>query len=217
MPHATHRTRILRASALAVGLVVVAAALVSCRPEPAPSPTRTAASAAPDPTPSAEPTTPAPEASADTEDIALPTSCEAIYSPEMLASLNAQNPPLNDPGVTMESSQNVEALELLTSGIPTIRCSWGVPSEHGLATNVSVITPEQAAELETALLAHGFGAEELPPGTAYRIEQRGIDLDDNEYVIGETHFLHGNAWISTRWINFAPAGYTEDIVATLRR
>ena len=37
--------------------------------------------------------------------------------------------------------------KLLNSGIPTIRCSWGQPSEFGLATNVSVIDAAQTAAL----------------------------------------------------------------------
>jgi hypothetical protein len=48
-----------------------------------------------------------------------------------------------------------------------------------------------------------------------RIEQKGVTLDDNEYTRGETHYIADDALVTTSWINFAPEGYTEDIVATL--
>ena len=143
---------------------------------------------------------------------ALPEQCEDIYSAGMLASLNAATPPLNDPGVTMNATQNVDALELLTSGIPTIRCSWGRPSESGLATNVSVVDAARTAALLDALRAAGFGCESIWEGTLCQIEQRTVDLDDNEVTLGESHFVRGDGWVSTAWINFAPEGYTEDIV-----
>ena len=133
----------------------------------------------------------------------------------MLATLNAQSPPLNDPGVTMLSSQNAELLEIQTSGIPTLRCSWGRPSESGLATNVSIVDPGQSAAILAALQGSGFGCAEQDGGTICRIEQKRIDLDDNEVTLGETHFVRGNGWISTAWIDFAPEGYTEDIAHTL--
>ena len=133
----------------------------------------------------------------------------------MLAALLAANPPLNDPGVTMNSTQNVVALELLTSGIPPLRCSWGAPSESGLATNVSVVDAARTATLLGALRAAGFGCETTWDGTLCQIEQKTVDLDDNEVALGEWHFFRGDGWVSTAWINFAPEGYTEDIVDTL--
>lgn len=215
MAYDTHRSSVPRVIVAVVTAALAAAALAACQPEPIPTGTSTATSTPS--APSGEPS-PAPsetESPASADDIALPASCEAIYSPEMLASLNAQNPPLNDPGVTMNSSQNVDALELLSSGIPTIRCSWGQPSEHGLATNVSLIEPAQASALAAAFQTVGFECVPHAGGDLCRLETRMIDLDDNEVRLGETHYLRGNGWISTAWINFAPQGYTEDIVATL--
>lgn len=206
----SHRRVLAGAAAL-----LVAAALAGCQPEPessaTPTPTPTASTATPTPTPSAEPSTPAPSAS----DITLPASCEEIYSPAMLTSLGEQNPPLNDPGVTMNSTQIVPALELLDSGIPTIRCSWGRPSEHGLATNVSLVDAEQSASLLSALQNMGFECGELADGTRCSLERETLTLDDEIIKLGETHYLRGNGWVSTAWIGFAPDGYTDDIVATL--
>ncbi len=202
-----------RVIAGAAALIVTAAALVGCQPEPAESPTATpTATSTATPTPTAEPTV---EPTTPASDIALPASCEQIYSPAMLASLNEQNPPLNDPGVTMNSTQVVVALELLDSGIPSIRCSWGRPSESGLATNVSLLDADQSAELLAALQDMGFDCSELEGGTQCTLEREMLNLDDDIVHLGETHYLRGNGWVSTAWVNFAPDGYTRDIVATL--
>ena len=120
-----------RAAAAAAAAAVLCLGLVGCQPEPvptsAPTPSSSAsASAAPSPSPTGSPS-PTETAEAG-EEIALPAACEQIYSPEMLAALQ-QRVPLNDPGITMTSTQNVGALEILTSGIPTLRCTWGAPSE----------------------------------------------------------------------------------------
>jgi hypothetical protein len=217
MPNASpRRPAPLRAAAAVAAAMALCLGLGGCVPEPSPSASPSAdASASPSaPTPSSS-STPTPTATAQAgEDIALPTSCEQLYSPAMLSSLQAQVP-LNDPGVTMTSSQNVEALEVLSSGIPTIRCSWGVPSETGLATNVSIVDAPQAAALLTAFTNSGFTCQPIEGGTMCVFGQTVIDQDDNIVALGESHVLRGNAWISTATIDFAPDGYTEDIVATL--
>ena len=134
-----------RAAAGAAAAAALCLGLVGCQPEPVPTsaPTPSAsASASPSPSPTGSPS-PTETAQAG-EEIALPTACEQLYSPAMLAALQ-QRVPLNDPGITMTSTQNVGALEILTSGIPTLRCTWGAPSETGLATNVSIVDPAQSA------------------------------------------------------------------------
>ncbi len=212
MSRAVRRDLVLRCIALLAAVAFVATA---CAPEPDPSDTPSPGST---PTPTLPTPKPVPtpiETNLPDAGFALPEQCEDIYSDEMLAALNAANPPLNDPGVTMNSSQNVDALELLTSGIPTIRCSWGRPSESGLATNVSVVDAARTAALVDALRAAGFGCESIWEGTHCQIEERTVDLDDNEVTLGESHFVRGDGWVSTAWINFAPEGYTEDVVSTL--
>lgn len=195
------------------GSAVVCLIAAGCQPEPAPTASPgTTETSAPSPSATTASPTPTPTAAAAFE---LPTACEEIYSADMLDSLNAQIPPLNDPGVTMLSSQNAGALEVLESGIPTIRCSWGTPSERGMATNVTVVGAAQSAAVEQSLIESGFGCEPLGAGTICRVEQPGVTLDDEEYVLGETHYLQGEGWVSTAWLNVHPDGYTEDIVATL--
>lgn len=197
------------------GAAVAAAALLltGCRPEPAATPTST-------PTVTMEQPTPGPSVSpVETEKpqagFEVPGSCEEIYSAGMLAQLQGANPPLNDPGVTMLSTENADLLDIIHGGAQTLRCSWGEPSEYGLATNVTAIDAEQSGVILGALPAAGFGCEAFGEGTVCRIEQRGVTLDDEEYTRGETHYIGDGGLVTTAWIDFAPEGYTEDIVATL--
>lgn len=195
-----------------IALVTIAVLATGCRPEPS-SPTSSPSVTLKEPTPGPSVTpieTDKPQAGFD-----VPDECELIYSPEMLASLNATNPPLNDPAVTLRSTDNAELLDIIEGGAATLRCSWGKPSQQGLATNVTAIDAEQGEAVVAALTDAGFGCEPLGDGTVCRIEQRGVTLDDEEFTRGETHYIGDGALVTTAWINFSPDGYTEDIVATL--
>ena len=209
--HPDRSASLLHRSLLAV-VLVSSAVLAGCSATPQPEPTSTG-----DPTPeittlgetpggSASPS-PSTETAAD---ISIPVRCEDIYSAAMLSVLESGNPPLNDPGVTMESTEIVEALEVLGSGVQTLRCSWGLPSSYGLATNVTIVDEAQAQTILDSLPDRGFACEDLADGTVCRAQR-----SDGENSFGESHYLRANGWVSTRWINFGPQGYTEDIVATL--
>jgi hypothetical protein len=211
MPHPR-----LTAGRMLTGAAVLALAAVlsvGCQPEPGPAATGEASvSVSPRPTGS----TPTPiETELPGTTFKLPASCDDIYSAQMRASLESENPPLNDPGVTMLSTQNVELIQIIDGGAPTLRCTWGVPSEFGLATNVTAVDNDQAARVEDELAASGFECQALGAGTICRIEQKGVTLDDKEYTSGETHFVGSGGWVSTAWINFSPDGYTEDVVDTI--
>ena len=113
---------LLRRGGLAVvvmsTVIVSAVALAGCTAAPEPTPTSTG-----DPTPEITTLGEAPEASETPSpepvaDISIPASCEDIYSAEMLSLLQAGNPPLNDPGVTMDSTEVPEALDIVR-----IRCA----------------------------------------------------------------------------------------------
>src|SRR3546814_4949677 len=132
----------------------------------------------------------------------------------MRAMLEGDGLPLNDPGVTMYSTENATLLEILET-LPTLRCTWGVPSEVGLATNISLVDAQQSAAVSDALIADGFACEDADGATICRIEQRGVTLDDNEFARGETHALLGGLGVATGWLNIAPEGDTEDILATV--
>lgn len=192
----------------AVAVAALALGLSGCAPEPRVEPTPEGSAASPSPSSTASP-------SADpTPTTALPADCGEIYSADMRALLESEVPPLNDPGISMLSTQNATLLELLDT-VPTLRCTWGAPSEVGLATNVSVVDAGQAATVADALVAAGFGCDDADGATVCRIEQRGVTLEDTEYVRGETHALRGDLWVATGWLNISPEGYTEDILATL--
>ncbi|MDQ1173300.1 hypothetical protein QE430_001607 [Microbacterium testaceum] len=209
-----------RVGALGAAAAVVALALTACVPEAETGAANTS-------TPSADATTPAPVASSTptptptptaTPTTALPASCDDIYSAAMRSTLEAQVPPLNDPGITLLSTDQAPLLELLAA-VPTLRCTWGAPSDTGMATNVSVIDAAQAATVTGALTDAGFGCESSGDATICRIDQRGVSLDDKPYERGETQAVSPSTglWISTSWINVNPDGYTEDILATLTR
>lgn len=199
----------LRSAVLAaVAAATLAVGLSACAPEPAstPAPSGSTAPASPSASTSGTPSaTPA---------AALPADCAGAYSADMRTTLEEQGLPLNDPGVTMYSTDNATILELLDT-VPTLRCTWGVPSEVGVATNISLVDAQQSAAVSDALAADGFACENEDEATICRLEQRGVTLDDNEYARGETHALKGGLWVATAWLNVAPEGYTEDILATV--
>ncbi|MFJ4037867.1 hypothetical protein ACIPVB_07250 [Microbacterium sp. NPDC090007] len=192
---------------------VLAVFLSACVPETestAPTSGPASSSAAPSSTASATPT---PTVSA-TPTTALPASCDGVYSEAMRTTLENEIAPLNDPQVTLLSTAQAPLLELLQS-VPTVRCTWGGPGDRGLATNVSVVDPGQAAIIRDALSGAGFGCDDADGVTTCRIEQRGVSLEDRPYERGETQAIAGDIWVSTSWINENPEGYTQDILSTV--
>jgi hypothetical protein len=188
----------------------------SASARPSPSATESASpTPTPTPEPSVTPPTPAPGATGQPgATIQLPAACEDIHSEALLAMMTDMGMGLNDPGVTLLSTEMTQGLEILESA-PTIRCSWGAPSEFGLATNVTIVDAAQATALEQAMRDTGMTCTEYEQGTLCRIETEHLQDDDVVTTTGETHYLRGNAWVSTHWIEFNPEGYTEDIVETL--
>lgn len=207
----SHISRTPRIAAVAT-VALAMFALAACAPEPDPKPSESA-SATVSTAPSATPTPT--ESAVGPGEIALPADCESVYSSAMFADLEATASPLNDPGLTMGSSQIVEALEVLDSGIPTLRCTWGAPSEFGIATNISLVEQDQAQELTAVLQGVGFACDPVNEGTLCRLDRSMIDQDDNVVELGEAHYFRGNGWVTTAWISMVPDGYTEDIAATL--
>lgn len=198
---------------VAAGLLL--AVLTGCQPEPVDS------AGTPDPTPvtpvqsppavespAALPTETAPAA-------ALPVDCDALYSDGMRAALDAAVPPANDPAVTMLSSQNAQLAELLASGIPVLRCTWGGAEGPGIATTVASMEPAQADAARAVMAESAFGCETVGEADLCRIERRGITLDDVEYVSGEDHLFADGLWVATSWIDVLPEGYSVDIATQL--
>lgn len=206
------RQAVRTASALA-GVALAVAALAACATPPV-------ISVSTPPTTSSQPSSSAALSSSASlsEDAAtalvLPGACEDIYSDAMFAYLTATAPPLNDPGHTTPSTELAVGREVLDVA-PTLRCTWGGPSEYGLSTNVTIVDAGQTASVEQAAVESGMTCKPHSEGTICRTRE-DLFVDGELYAtVGETHYFQGNGWVATHWTNFAPEGYTEDIVATL--
>ena len=170
------------------------------------------ASQTPGPAASAQPTD---DASGAVDQVALPTDCEAIYTPQQWSELsNATDLPLNHPGVVSnERLTQYDDVNALLSANEKLACSWGGPSEYGIVTWVTEVTPEQSAEAVRALEANGNECGEQLGGI--RCTQEFSDDEAGTAVAGYSHVLRGNLWIATHWVNVAPEKYSEGIVETL--
>lgn len=165
-------------------------------------------------TPVAPSATPDPAAGA----AVIPPSCESIYSPGYLETLRATpgvvlNPEWTaTPGQATLGTQEATLLPLLESR-EHLDCFWVAPgggSGMGLSTSVSLAASDEQASLVAQLTAAGFGCTEQSGGTRCAVERT-----DEFALWGETHFVGGGLWIATFYVDFAPDGYTDDIVKTL--
>jgi len=200
----------VRLAAATAGLVLAAMTATACTPDPAPG-TSTSADAISEPSTSA----PSPTPTATATPSVLPATCEELYPPATLAALQQTDGPLNDPGMQLLSTQIADALEVLESGIPTLRCTWGGPSGKGFSTNASLVDADQAARVQEALQNAGFSCMPLGEGTLCSIESKTVDLDDNLVTRGESQYFGGGVWVTTAWVGTLPEGYTQDVVQTL--
>lgn len=200
-----------RAGVLAA-LTLAALASAGCAPEPGGARSTVEASA----TEAAGPTLTASAAPAPTTDrFALPGECRQMYSAGMLADLERTLPPLNDPAVTLYATQVPAALDVLQSGVPTIRCTWGSAGGAGLATAVSVVEGDQATRVHDALVEAGFECADGLGGIVCRTQTETVTMEDAIVSLGESHVLRDGGWVATSWVGALPEGYTEDVVGTL--
>lgn len=206
------RHAVRTASALA-GLAFVVAALAACAtPTEASGSTPPTTSDPPPPSAAVSSSASLPEAAGTA--LVLPGACEDIYSDAMFAYLSSTAPPLNDPGHTTPSTELAAGRAVLDVA-PTLRCTWGGPSEYGLSTNVTIVDAGQSASIEQAAVESGMACKPHADGTICR-SREDLFVDGELYAtVGETHYFRDNGWVATHWTNFAPEGYTEDIVATL--
>jgi hypothetical protein len=148
----------------------------------------------------------------------LPSSCESIYSPAYLDMLGSSPEIVLNPEWTATPGQATlgstdPALIALLKGRERLDCFWVSPvgaSGIGLATSISLSGSDDQAVLLAQMTAAGFACTQQHAGT--RCE---IDRTDANASWGETHFIGGGLWIATSYVDFAPDGYTDDIVATL--
>jgi hypothetical protein len=125
----------------------------------------------------------------------------------MRSALDADIPPLNDPGVTLDSTRIETAVEIIESGAPTLRCTWGTASELGFSTNVTILGAEDVPRIQDMLSTNGLACADVAGGI--------LCTTQGDAEEGESHFLRGNGWVATAWVGGLPAGYTEDVAATL--
>ncbi|SMG25020.1 hypothetical protein [Agreia pratensis] len=149
---------------------------------------------------------------------ALPRNCESIYSPAYLDKLGstpgiALNPEWTaTPGQATLGSTEPALIDLLKTK-ERLDCFWVSPgggSGSGLATSISLTDGDEESVLLSDMTAAGFTCS--PQRAGIRCE---IDRTDDYASWGETHFIGGGLWIATSYVEFAPVGYTDDIVATL--
>jgi hypothetical protein len=211
--------RVTRIFWLPTGFMLALVTLAGCTAgggsAPSPSPESDApatVSASPTPTSVAESSDSAAGAAA------LPSSCESIYSPAYLDTLRsspgiALNPEWTaTPGQATLGSTDPALIALLKTR-ERLDCFWVSPmgaSGIGLATSISLSGSEDQAALLAQMNVAGFTCTKQRAGTHCE-----IDRTDEDASWGETHFIGGGLWIATSYVDFAPDGYTDDIVATL--
>lgn len=184
-----------------------AAEAVPSEPATAPAPDDTATAS---PAPAAPTPTPTTSASPGSS-TALPSSCEAVYTPAFAAALRSSgavlNPDLQDGSphigavdpVLFQDLQNRDRLD----------CFWRTSVEAGapgLNTSISLLTGEMGGELAGYLAASGYACyDEL--GGRRCTKESGQD--------GESHFIRDGRWLATSWQGFAPDGYTHDMITAI--
>lgn len=183
--------------ALPLAAISLGVTLVACAPDPVPpvpstpsaSSTTAAPAATPTPTPSATP-------------IVLPSDCRSILSSEVIAQFG--DLPLNDP---------VYGAEVGVQPDGSLTCLWGHPgTDTGrLRTTISRMSRGPALDLMNQL-ASGQQYTCYTPSGGTRCEKSWID-DRYPVEAGRTLFWRQDVMIDTSYINLAPAGYTDSVIA----
>ena len=194
-----------RLGLLATAAVITAALLSGCGGTATPD-----GSASPTPDASAPRPTPSVGSPAQPVGTVIPGACEQLYLPLMFERLQANYPPLNDPTMSDPNFSNTDELEELLRSTEYLQCTWGRASEAGIVTAVARVTEEQSAAALAILEDGDFSCNEQQEGTRCVTRE---ETDGN--VLGETHFLRGDVWLSTFWLNAPVRGYTENMIEAL--
>jgi hypothetical protein len=155
-----------------------------------------------------------PSAPADPAGTPLPASCDELFGDPMRGTIEGAGLILNpewhqSSGETRLPSEDPELQEIL-GGVQRLDCAWlqESPGQVGIYTSVSQVTDDQAAAVTARMEELGYtGIEELG-GVRYITETTG---DGN--TLGESHLIRDGLWFGTLWLNYAPTGYTADMVA----
>ncbi len=186
---------------LTAGILSGCSAEPAAEPQPAVEPTPTAAAARP---------TPAVVDPPSVVGTVIPGDCEEIYLPLMFERLPSLYPPLNDPTMADPNFSNTDELEEHLRSLEYLQCTWGAAGEDGIVTAVARVTEEQSAQALAILEEGDFACNDLQQGTRC-VSREETDGD----VVGETHFLRDDVWLSSLWLNAPVRGYTENMIAAL--
>lgn len=208
-------------SALSVVLsALVLVGLAGCKTaEPAPAPTATTGDVAP----SDEPVPTATTAPTTAAAVAVPASCDALYSPGFRATLEAQGFGLNpaDKDLSQYKSIGSEDYQLaaliedaLSASAGQLTCQWlataGASLETGLRTNVLAVPDSISGQAMARLESMSFSKTSSNGGTRFSYEEHTENGD-----FGESHFFRDGLWLATAWTGFGPDGYTADMASSI--
>ncbi|MCU1578474.1 MAG: uncharacterized protein JWP19_678 [Rhodoglobus sp.] len=160
-----------------------------------------------DPTP-----VPTPEPSASAAASRIPSTCTALFSAAITATIQAAgyrqgtSARLNDPAGTSDGT-----LAGLMAGVPRLECTWHPSNTNtaGLETSVLEIDPATLAAVAARLQALGYASLDELGGVRYFFEKTGSD----GVAYGESDMLRDGLWFATRWVQYGPDGYTADMVS----
>lgn len=189
-------------------IAVVAAQVLARAGEPEASPSTRATSSMPTPSQTA---TVKPAAA-----IQMPTDCDALYSPAMLPAFGelVLNPDWSrGAGERQLSGTNDQELQGAIDAHEPLHCDWASAnggSGVGLSTDVVSVSAELGASVEARLLALEASCYEELSGLRCVTSGSG-----DGGIWGESHFLRDGLWLATKYVNFAPEDYTENVVANL--
>lgn len=144
----------------------------------------------------------------------LPSSCESLFSSNVVSAANSAGLVLNpswadgtDPGgLTLVDPVLASTL----ASAPSLDCRWLSPnggSGVGIRSVIAVVTYDQALELDTRLSALGYTAVDELGGTRYYFES-----SSGGEPYGESHLVRDGLWFATHWLGYGPKGYTADMV-----
>lgn len=155
-----------------------------------------------------------PDLSASATGHALPSSCDALYSSGMVATMSSAGVTLNPawiyaPGQYDEVGTLVGSLQPILDTSDKLTCTWttGGGSEVGLTTEIVHVTDAQATQIVDKLTSIGWTRLDELGGIRFVVQQ---NLEGNS--VGESQFLREGLWFSTQYVNLGVNGYTADMV-----
>ncbi|KQO98513.1 hypothetical protein [Leifsonia sp. Leaf264] len=169
--------------------------------------------------PTQEPTDPPATStpSPTTRAVAIPGDCRNIYTKDWTPEMHGEV--LNPAWSLEEQNANTgrahdEQFATLLDATSEITCAWHGPyggNDMMLRTDIARLTAEQFDGAVVHAQDLGWNCYEELGGTRC-VTETAMTADGNN---GYSYFFRDGIWISTRWTNLQPDGYTHDIVKAL--